>query len=153
MRLASVLLAALIFGASFVATSVLSVSAAEFGTRDEAIAMVRRVQEKFRKDGPDATFKAINNKAFVDRDLFPWVYRLSDGTNMANALVPAVRGKQLIDLKDQDGKFITREWIRIATTPPYRGWYLEQLADALAGVIRTGALGILADITPANATA
>jgi uncharacterized protein len=122
MRLASVLIAALIFGASFVATSVLPVCAAEFGTRDEAIAMVRRVQEKFRKDGPDATFKAINAKAFVDRDLFPWVYRLSDGTNMANALFPAVRGKQLIDLKDQDGKFIAQEWIRIATTAPYHGW-------------------------------
>jgi uncharacterized protein len=152
MRLAPVLLAALIFGASFVATSVLSVSAVEFGTRDEAIAMVRRVQEKFRKDGPDATFKAINNKAFVDRDLFPWVYRLSDGTNMANALFPAVRGKQLIDLKDQDGKFITQEWIRIATTPPYHGWsnyrwpnpvtntvddnssWIERMGDYLVGV-------------------
>jgi len=122
MRLASVLLAALIFGASLVATSVLSVPAAEFGTRDEAIAMVRRVQERFLKDGPDATFKAINNRVFVDRDLFPWVYRLSDGTNMANALFPAVRGKHLIDQRDQDGKFITQEWIRIATTPPYRGW-------------------------------
>jgi TRAP-type uncharacterized transport system substrate-binding protein len=122
MRLASVLLAALIFSASLVATSVLSVSAAEFGTRDEAVAMVRRVQEKFLKDGPDATFKAINNRAFVDRDLFPWVYRLSDGTNMANALFPAVRGKHLIDQRDQDGKFITQEWIRIATTPPYHGW-------------------------------
>jgi TRAP-type uncharacterized transport system substrate-binding protein len=152
MRLAPILLAALIFGASFVATSVLSVSAAEFGTRDEAIAMVRRVQEKFRKDGPDATFKAINNKAFVDRDLFPWVYRLSDGTNMANALFPAVRGKQLIDLKDEDGKFITREWIRIATTSPYHGWsnyrwpnpvtnavddnssWIERMGDYLVGV-------------------
>ncbi len=152
MRLAPVLLAALIFGASFVATSVLSVSAAEFGTRDEAIAMVRRVQEKFRKDGPDATFKAINNKAFVDRDLFPWVYRLSDGTNMANALYPAVRGKPLIDLKDQDGKFIAQEWIRIATTPPDRGWsnyrwpnpvtntvddnsaWIERMGDYLIGV-------------------
>jgi uncharacterized protein len=122
MRLASVLPAALVFGASFVAASVLPVCAAEFGTRDEAIAMVRRVQERFRKDGPDATFKTINAKVWVDRDLFPWVYRLSDGTNMANALFPAVRGKHLIDLKDQDGKFITQEWIRIATTPPYHGW-------------------------------
>ncbi|HKD25989.1 MAG TPA: hypothetical protein VKC66_17330, partial [Xanthobacteraceae bacterium] len=68
MRLAPVVLAALILAASFVATSVLSVSAVEFGTRDEAIAMVRRVQEKFKKDGPDATFKAIDNKAFVERD-------------------------------------------------------------------------------------
>jgi uncharacterized protein len=152
MRRASVLIAVLIFGASFVATSVLPVCAAEFGTRDEAIAMVRRVQEKFRKDGPDATFKAINAKAFVDRDLFPWVYRLSDGTNMASALVPAVRGQQLVDLKDQDGKFITQEWIRIATTPPNRGWsnyrwpnpvtntvddnsaWIERMGDYLVGV-------------------
>jgi TRAP-type uncharacterized transport system substrate-binding protein len=150
MRLARAFLAA--FGTSFVATSVLPLSAAEFGSRDEAIAMVRRVQEKFRKDGPDATFKAINNKAFVDRDLFPWVYRLSDATNMANALFPAVRGKQAIDLKDQDGKFITQEWIRIATTPPYRGWsnyrwpnpvtntdddnsaWIERMGDYLVGV-------------------
>ena len=152
MRLVPVLLAALIFGASFVATSVLSVSAAEFGTRDEAIAMVRRVQEKFMKDGPDATFKAINAKTWVDRDLFPWVYRLSDGTNMANALLPAVRNQQLIDLKDQDGKFITQEWIRIATTTPYHGWsnyrwpnpvtntvddnsaWIERMGDYLVGV-------------------
>jgi uncharacterized protein len=152
MRLAPVLCAAFVSGASFVATSVLALSAAEFGSRDEAIAMVRRVQEKFRKDGPDATFKAINNKAFVDRDLFPWVYRLSDGTNMANALFPAVRGKQLIDLADEDGKFIVQEWIRIATTSPYHGWsnyrwpnpltntdddnstWIERMGDYLVGV-------------------
>jgi TRAP-type uncharacterized transport system substrate-binding protein len=152
MRLASGHLAAFVFGTSFVATSVLPLSAAEFGSRDEAIAMVRRVQEKFRKDGPDATFKSINNKAFVDRDLFPWVYRLSDGTNMANALFPVVRGKQLIDLTDEDGKFIAQEWIRIATTPPYHGWsnyrwpnpvtntdddnsaWIERMGDYLVGV-------------------
>jgi cytochrome c len=121
-RLASVLLAALIFGVSFVATSVVPVCAVEFGTRDEAVAMVRRVQEKFKKDGAEATFKAIDNKAFLDRDLSPWEYRLSDGANMANAFFPAVRGKRLIDLKGLDGKFITQEWIKIATTPPYHGW-------------------------------
>jgi uncharacterized protein len=152
MRLTSILIAALILGAPFFAASLQPVGAAEFGTRDEAIAMVRRVQEKFKKDGPDATFKAINGKAFVDRDLFPWVYRLSDGTNMASALVSAVRGQQLIDQKDQDGKFVTQEWIRIATTPPYRGWsnyrwpnpvtntvvdnsaWIERMGDYLVGV-------------------
>jgi TRAP-type uncharacterized transport system substrate-binding protein len=152
MRLASVLLAAWIFGVSFATTPVLFVSAAEFGSRDEAMAMVRRVQDRFKKDGPDATFKAINDKVFVDRDLFPWVYRLSDGTNMANALFPSVRGKPLIDQRDQDGKFITQEWIRIATTPPHRGWsnyrwpspltnkvvdnsaWIERMGDYLVGV-------------------
>jgi TRAP-type uncharacterized transport system substrate-binding protein len=152
MRLVPLLLTALILGASFVATSVPSVSAAEFGTRNDAVAMVQRVQEKFKKEGPDATFKAINNKVFLDRDLYPWVYRLSDGMNMADARFPAVRGKQLIDLRDQDGKFITREWIRIAETPPNRGWsnyrwpnpinntvddissWIERMGDYLVGV-------------------
>jgi uncharacterized protein len=152
MRLALIRLAALFCSASFGAMGVLPLSAAEFGSRDDAITMVRRVQEKFRKDGPDATFKAINNKAFVDRDLFPWVYRLTDGTNMANALFPTVRGKHLIDLKDQDGKFIAQEWIRIATIPPYHGWsnyrwpnpvtntdddnsaWIERMGDYLVGV-------------------
>src|SRR5712671_4432518 len=71
MRLAVIILsAALIFG-----TSALPLHAAEFGTREEALAMVRRVQEKFKKDGPEATFRAINNKApgLADRDLYPFV--------------------------------------------------------------------------------
>ncbi len=154
MRLASVFLAALIAGASFVVTSVLPLRAVEFGTREEAVEIVRRVQEKFKKDGPEATFRAINNKyqPFIDRDLFPWVYRLEDGTNMANAMFPAVRGKHLIDLKDQNGKFITQEWIKIATTTPYHGWsdyrwpnpltntveekssWIERMGDYLVGV-------------------
>jgi cytochrome c len=125
----------LIFGVIFAATSVLPVGAAEFGTRNEAIAMVRRVQEKFRKDGPDATFKAINNKEFVDRDLYPWAFRLDDGTNMANAQTPSVRGKRLIELKDQDGKFVTQEWIRIATTPPCHGWSDYRWPNPITSVI------------------
>jgi hypothetical protein len=31
--------------------------AAEFGTKDEAVAMVKRVQEHFKKEGPALTFR------------------------------------------------------------------------------------------------
>ena len=75
MRLAVVVLwVILIFG-----TSALPLRAAEFGTREEALAMLRRVQEKFKKEGPEATFRAINNKApgFADRDLYPFVTELT----------------------------------------------------------------------------
>ena len=97
--------------------------AAEFGTRAEAIAMVRRVQEKFRKDGPQATFNAIDNMAqeFHDRDLFPFVQKI-DGTEVVAIPLPTIRGKNMYDLKDQDGKFTTQEQVRIANTPPYHGW-------------------------------
>src|ERR1700681_4297425 len=40
------------------------------GTREEAVAMVKRVQEKFAKEGPRTTFDAITNSdEFHDRDL------------------------------------------------------------------------------------
>ena len=111
---AVVVLSALIF-----AISVLPLRA-EFGTREEALAMVRRVQEKFKKEGAEATFHAIDNKEFVDRDLFPFVYKF-DGTVVSTPLAQ-FRGKNMYDLKDQDGKFTTQEFIKIATTPPHHGW-------------------------------
>ena len=55
-------------------------AAAEFGTKDEAIAMVKRVQTEFKNDGGDATFKAISDKTtkeFHVRDLYPFVYDMS----------------------------------------------------------------------------
>ena len=126
---------------------------AEFGTKDEALAMVRRVQEKFKKEGPEATFRAINSKApgFADRDLYPFVTELT-GLCVANGVTPAVRGKNLIDLKDQDGKFMIQEFVRVAKSPAGHGWvdyrwlnpvtktiedktgYIERMGDYFVGV-------------------
>src|SRR5215470_1211405 len=120
MRLAVVVLSVtVIFG-----TSALPLRAAPFGTREEAAAMVKRVQEKFKKDGPEATFRAINSRApgFADRDLYPFVTELATGLCVANGVTPAVTGKILIDLKDQDGRFIIQEFIKIATAQPGHGW-------------------------------
>jgi uncharacterized protein len=107
-----------------VGTCALPLRAAEFGTREEALAMVKRVQEKFKKDGPEATFRAINSKApgFADRDLYPFVTELATGLCVANGVTPAVTGKILIDLKDQDGRFIIQEFIKIATAQAGHGW-------------------------------
>jgi uncharacterized protein len=154
MRFAAAILSAFVIAASLFATSALPLRAAEFGTREEAIAMVKRVQEKFKKDGAEATFKAINSNApgFVDRDLFPYVHKI-DGTQLvAIGAIPSIRGKNLYDLKDQDGKFQTQEFVRVATTPPYHGWvdyrflnpktntiedksaWIERMGDYLVGV-------------------
>ena len=104
--------------------SVLPLGAAEYGTREEAVAMSRRVQEYFAKHGAEATLKAINGRAsmFVDRDLFPFVFKRDGSLSVANAGIPSLIGKDLYDLKDQDGKFIIQEMVRIANTPPYHGW-------------------------------
>ena len=92
------------------------VIAAEFGTKDEAIAMVKRIQEQFKKEGPELTFKAVSDKSvkdYHDRDLYPFIYDMK-GVNVAHGARPALIGKKLIDLKDQDGTYLIREMIKIA---------------------------------------
>jgi cytochrome c len=129
------------------------VAAEEFGTKDEAIAMVKRVQAEFKKDGPDAAFKAVSDKAtkeFHDRDLYPFIYDMS-GLCVAHGARPALIGKSLIDLKDQDGKFLIREMVAMAKDPG-NGWidykwpnpltnkiedklsYVEKMGDYFVGV-------------------
>ena len=128
-------------------------SAAEFGTRTEAVTMVKRVQTMFKKDGPAATFKAVSDKSikqFHDRDLYPFIYDMK-GTCVAHGARPALIGKNLIDLKDQDGKYLIREMVAISTGPG-NGWvdykwpnplsnkiedkssYIEKMGDYFVGV-------------------
>jgi cytochrome c len=98
-------------------------AAPDFGTKDEAVAMVHRVHEMFEKEGPEATFKAVNDpstKEFHDRDLYPFIYTLS-GICVAHGARPALIGKNLIDLKDQDGKYLIRELAAVANGPG-SGW-------------------------------
>jgi TRAP-type uncharacterized transport system substrate-binding protein len=150
MRFAAAFLSALIF--TFLMPSVLR--AAEFGTRDEAVAMVRRVQEKFKKDGPATTLRAINAVApgFVDRDLFPFVHKLDGSLLVAASRNASMLGKSLYDLKDQDGKFFVQEFVKVANGPAGRGWvdyrfvnpktntvedksaWIERMGDYLVGV-------------------
>ena len=127
--------------------------AEEFGSKDEAVAMVKRVQAEFKKAGPDATFKQVSDKsvpAFHDRDLYPFIYDMS-GVCVAHGARTALIGKNLIDLKDQDGKFLIREMVTMANGPG-SGWidykwpnpltnkiedkssYVEKMGDYFVGV-------------------
>jgi len=132
-------------------------TAAEFGTKEEAVAMVKRVQAQFKKDGAEATFKDVSDKstkAYHDRDLYPFIYYRDGpqkGVNVAHGARPALIGKNLIDLKDQDGKYLVRELINIANGPG-SGWfdykwpnpitnkiedktsYVEKMGDYMVGV-------------------
>jgi cytochrome c len=128
-------------------------SAEELGTKNEAIAMVKLVQEQFKKDGPERTFNAVSDKSvreYHDRDLYPFIYDLK-GICVAHGARPALIGKNLIDLKDQDGKYLIREMIKIAEGPG-NGWvayewpnpisnkieskssYIEKMGDYFVGV-------------------
>ena len=122
----------------FAALSLLPIRAAtsEFGTNDEAVAMVKRVQEKFKKDGADATFKGVSdpsNKEFHDRDLYAYIYTLS-GLCVAHGARPALIGKNLIDIKDQGGNYLIRAHIEIAKGPG-SGWVSYKWPNPLTNKI------------------
>ena len=102
-------------------------NADEFGTKDEAIAMVKRVQEMFKNDGADATFKAVSDpstKEFHDRDLYPFIY-VRDGDKkglcVAHGARPALIGKNLLGLKDQSGNYLIQALADVANGPG-SGW-------------------------------
>jgi cytochrome c len=141
------------FAAVVLLTQCSYASAGEYGNKDEAMAMVERVKEMFVRDGTDPTFKAVSDKSvisFHDRDLYPFIYDLR-GNCVAHGARPALIGKNLVDLKDQDGKYLIREMIGIANGPG-SGWvnykwpnpinnkiedktsYIEKMGDYFVGV-------------------
>lgn len=91
--------------------------ATEFGTKTEAVAMVKRVHAKFKSEGPQATFKAVMDNAngeFRDRDLYPFIYSMDGVIVATGSNRTALVGKSLISIKDQDGKYLVREMLEMA---------------------------------------
>ena len=85
--------------------------------------MVRLVQKRFQKDGAKKTFAAISDKStkeFHQGDLYPFVFTFS-GTCVAHGARPALIGKNLIGLKDPDGRFLIRDMA--ARVQKGDGWY------------------------------
>ena len=101
-------------------TSVVPGITGELGTRTEAVALVQRVHEKFGNDGADATFAAVTLKEFNDRDLYPFIIDWN-GITLASGGSSALVGKNLMALKDQDGRYLTQEIIAVAQGPG-KGW-------------------------------
>jgi signal transduction histidine kinase len=126
--------------------------AADKGSADDAIAMVKKGGALIKSVGKEKAFAAFAdpaNKDFHDRDLYLYVYDLK-GVALAHGNNPKMVGKNLIDIKDTDGKLMIREMIEVANTKG-KGWvdfkwpnpttkameqksgYLEKVDDMLVG--------------------
>lgn len=88
-------------------------------TPAEAVAMVKHAVATIRKDGNPKAYAAISDRRgpFVDRDLYIAVWGL-DGVVRAHGANVNMVGKNLIDLRDIDGKPFIRERIETARTTP-----------------------------------
>jgi len=84
-------------------------------TKEEAMAMVKKGIAFIRTSGNDKGYAEISNKGgkFNDRDLYLVVYGL-DGVVHAHGANEKMIGKNLIDLKDVDGKAFVKERVDLA---------------------------------------
>lgn len=90
--------------------------AAENVTPQEAEAMVKRGVAFIKANGKEKGYFEITKQTqFKDRDLYLVVYRL-DGTPLAHGANEKMVGRNLIDLKDVDGKEFVRERMELART-------------------------------------
>lgn len=125
--------------------------AAEQGTAAEAEAMVKKAVAYIKANGPEKSYDEFTNgKSFKDRDLYIIVYDLN-GKNLAQGANPKLVGKDLIGLKDPDGKPLIKMFVDLAKDKG-KGWvegykflnpvtqkiegkamYLERVGDTLVG--------------------
>ena len=94
-------------------------SAAEWATKDEAQAMVKKAVTFIKEQGADKAYAAFTSKspAFVDRDLYVVVYGLN-GKVLAHGANEKLVGKEMIDAQDVDGKFYVKERVELASKQP-----------------------------------
>jgi cytochrome c len=96
--------------------------AAERATADEAVAMVKKAAAFLKANGIQKTVAEVNNPKgqFIDRDLYVSIID-PKGINLAHGVNPKMIGKDLSDLRDADGVYITRQRMEILKTKP-DGW-------------------------------
>jgi len=99
-----------------------SVFAAEFGTKTEAEALVKKAVAFIKEHGKDKAFAEFSNPKgkFIDKDLYIFVYDMN-GKCLAHGANQKMIGKDLAEMKDPDGKFYVKERIEIAKTKG-KGW-------------------------------
>jgi cytochrome c len=87
----------------------------EFGTAKEAEAMVGKAVARIKAVGVEKAYQDFTGRApgFADRDLYVVVYDL-EGRVLAHGQNAKMVGKELIDLRDPDGKQFVKERVDLA---------------------------------------
>src|ERR1700748_3785585 len=89
-----------------------AIHAAEKGTADEAVAMVKKAGDYLKKNGKDKALAEFNNPKgqFVQKDLYIFVFGANgDGVELANGANFKLVGKNVKEMKDADGKFLIKD--------------------------------------------
>jgi signal transduction histidine kinase len=87
----------------------------EWATKDEAVTMVKKGITYIKANGRDRGYAEITSKEsrFKDRDLYLVVYGI-DGVVRAHGQNEKMVNKNLIELRDVDGKLFVKERVELA---------------------------------------
>ncbi len=108
----------------FVSVSISAIAADKKGTSAEAIAMVDRAIAHIKKAGREKAFADFSDQkgSFIDRDLYVVVYDMK-GKVLAHGANAKMIGKDVIDLRDVDGKLFVKERVEMMSKAPNaKGW-------------------------------
>lgn len=124
-------------------------NAGDFGTKEEAKALAERAAAHIETVGLEAAGQdfMVPGNEWHDRDLYVFIFG-GDGMTLSHGAKPELAGKNLVELRDVDGKQIVKEMIAIEDT----GWveykwqnpttnavdpkitYVIRVGDAVVGV-------------------
>jgi cytochrome c len=119
----SVVTTATVFGLTAV-TAAAATGPLTYGSEAEAIAMVNRAVALVKTAGAENAYRTFTENpegSFKDRDLYIWVYDFN-GNCLAHGANAKMVSKNLLDLKDPDGKELIKGEIDVVKTQG-AGWY------------------------------
>lgn len=105
------------------------------GTQAEAEKMVKSAISFFNANGQQKAFAEFSNPngKFVQGDLYVFVYDMT-GKCVAHGGNPKMVGKDLIDLKDADGKAFVKERVELAKSKG-KGWQNYKFTNPVSKAI------------------
>jgi len=111
----------------------------EYGTREEAVDMVKRGIEFMKANGRDALIADVNKRGkgqFVDRDLYLLIVSLTDNKFKAHGNNPRIIGNSGTVSKDVDGKFFVVEMVDLGKSVG-SGWVDYKWNHPVTNEVRT----------------
>jgi cytochrome c len=97
--------------------------AEEKATRSECEIKCKEAAKLITEKGLDAGLEVLNDKGgpFVWKDSYVWCIDLENGMNLSHAITPGLIGKNLMGIKDVNGKMFFAEFVEVAKNKG-EGW-------------------------------
>ncbi len=91
--------------------------------KDEAVSLVKKAAEMVKSAGKEKALAAISDAKgpFVKEPLYVFAYSM-DGTIIAHPMNPKLIGKNMLEVKDADGKTFTKDFVATAKSATGTGW-------------------------------